>query len=384
MHLLEYVIENSNKTFKKMPFNEVDALVFAQLSYCDFSVFEDGLSFPEILAHKNLFKATELFNLIGDRDEKLLNVVLSSERYKSCIVKFHVNEIDEEHPMQFSATSFIINRDIAVVAFRGTDGTVLGWHEDMNMTYQFPIPGQARALKYINNVLEYIHSTNIYVVGHSKGANLAEYASVMARKDLQDRISGVYNFDGPGFIAAFFDLDSYKAIKDRIIKFVPEQTSVGRMMINEDKVTVVKSDEVYAMQHWTHSWLIEDNHFVYSDGTDFFSETVEMSTMSVLENMTPEERKDAVDVLFEILYSTKKKYMDQIIKNRDYLMYCFKQYFELKSKRENVKKLLSELARPAIKNYSSKGGEILIEKKDEVIDRLKQMFQFDKKDSSNE
>ena len=39
MHLVDYVLSVSTKTFAQMPFNEVDALVFAQIAYYDFSVF---------------------------------------------------------------------------------------------------------------------------------------------------------------------------------------------------------------------------------------------------------------------------------------------------------------------------------------------------------
>ena len=251
MHLSEYVLSVSSKTFSALPFNEVDALVFAQISYYDYSVFEDGISFEEIKSHKNIIKATNLKNLIGKEDEKLFNLVIGSKRYGKTIVKWHVANTDGTIPTQFSATTFI-NKHLAVVAFRGTDGTVVGWHEDMNMTYQFPIAGQVNAQKYLNKVLPNLTSYDVKVVGHSKGGNLAVYATVMALKKYQGLITGSYNFDGPGFTKAFYDLDAYINVREIVHKFIPVQSSIGRMMLDYKENKIVKSDKTYAMQHWAH------------------------------------------------------------------------------------------------------------------------------------
>ncbi|MBE5762732.1 MAG: DUF2974 domain-containing protein [Clostridiales bacterium] len=383
MHLVDYVLSVSTKTFSQLPFNEVDALVFAQISYYDYSVFEDGISFEEIRGHKNLFKATDLKNLIGKEDEKLFNVVIGSRRYEKTIVKNHKHILDQSIPTQFCATTFI-NKKKAIIAYRGTDGTVIGWNEDMNMTYQFPIEGQVLAQKYINKVLPELKSYDVKVVGHSKGGNLAIYASVMANKKYQDLISGVYNFDGPGFVEAFYALDAFSAIKDRIHKFVPVQSTVGKMMLNQGNYKVVKSDKARAMQHWAHSWLIDGTHFDYADETDFFSASAEAATDNVLVSMTKEERRDAVTEMFNILYSTECHYMDDIIKNMDGILYCLKEYIGLKERGANVKKLFLELVKPMVQSYYQKEKDIATakfsEKKDELVEKVKNFF---KKDENN-
>ena len=383
MHLVDYVLYVSTKTFSQIPFNEVDALVFAQIAYYDYSVFEDGISFEEIRGHKNLFKAVDLKNLIGDEDEKLFNVVIGSRRYEKTIVKYHKHILDKSIPTQFCATTFI-NKKKAIIAYRGTDGTVIGWNEDMNMTYQFPIEGQVLAQKYINKVLPELTSYDVKVVGHSKGGNLAVYASVMASKKYQDLISGVYNFDGPGFVEAFYALDAFSAIKDRIHKFVPVQSTVGKMMLNQGNYKVVKSDKALAMQHWAHSWLIDGTHFDYADETDFFSASAQAATDNVLVSMTKEERRDAVTEMFNILYSTECHYMDDIIKNIDGILYCLKEYIGLKERGANVKKLFMELVKPMVQSYYQKEKDIatakISEKKDALLEKVKNFF---KKDENN-
>ena len=381
MHLTEYVISVANKTFSKLPFNEVDALVFAQLSYYDYSVFEDGISFKEIKSHKNIFKATDLRNLRGENtDEKMFNLVVSSKRYEETRVKWHALTMEKKLATQFSATTFI-NKDLGIIAFRGTDGTVIGWHEDMNMTYQFPIPSQVLAQRYINDVLSKIDVKDVKVVGHSKGGNIATFAAVMAKPKYQKLISDVYNFDGPGFVEAFYDLDSYKRIKDRLHKFIPVQSSVGRMMLTLNDFKVINSDESYVMQHWAHNWRIDGTHFEYAEGTDFFSESVEESTSNVIDALSVEERRDAVNTMFDILDKTGCEYMDDITLKLDKIRFCLKEYLGLKEKNANVKRFVTELFKPMIKAYYEKGKETaqvkFVAKKDEIVDKVKNIFKKD-------
>lgn len=381
MHLLEYALYNSSKTFKSIPFNEVDALLFAQISYYDYSVFEDGISFKEIQKHPNVIKATKLENLIGDIDEKLFNIIIASKRYGDVIVKWHESEMDPQKAMQFSATTFILPNDITVVSFRGTDGTVIGWHEDMNMTYMFPIPGQSRAQAYINNVLSNSHTKKVVVVGHSKGGNLATFAGIMAKDKYLDRIKAIYNFDGPGFNDTFYDLEAFNKMKNKYYKFIPPQSSIGRMLKDVDRNKVIKSDAKYMMQHWAHTWLIEDNHFAYADGVDFFSESVGYSTDAVIQNMTKEERKEAVTLMFDILAKTNCNRMEEVFSNKEKVFFCLKEYSALKDRRSNINKFALELFKPFIKLYADRGymaaKDVIKEKKDLLVDKFKTIWRKD-------
>lgn len=375
MKLVDYAAANASRTFKSIPFNEVDALLFAQIAYYDYRVVEDGISFGEIQNHPNVLKVTGLRNLIGNVDERLFNIIIGSKRYRDVVVKWHVNDMDEKKAQQFSATTFMLPNNIVVIAFRGTDGTIVGWHEDMNMTYMFPIPSQTRAQEYINKVLPRIHSDKVVVVGHSKGGNLAVYASVMASEKHQYQIKAVYNFDGPGFNDAFYDLDAYKNIKDKLYKFIPPQSSIGRMLKDDGGYRVIKSDEKYARQHWAHNWYIEDNHFVYEESPDFFSNTVDYSTDAVILNMTKDERKEAVAIMFEILAKTDCVYMDDIWENRDKIMVLIKEYGALKERRAAVNRFVTELFKPMLKIYANRqylvAKDMVKEKTDVIVDKVK-------------
>ena len=47
---------------------------------------------------------------------------------------------------QFAAVTFL--RAESVVAFRGTDTSLVGWKEDFNMSYLESVPAQVRAAEY--------------------------------------------------------------------------------------------------------------------------------------------------------------------------------------------------------------------------------------------
>ena len=101
------------------------------------------------------------------------------KRYGKIKINYHENIFDSEKEVQFSATTFILPDGNACVSFRGTDSTITGWRENFNMLYNDTVPAQISAVKYLNNVARKIRG-NITVVGHSKGGNLAIYASVLS------------------------------------------------------------------------------------------------------------------------------------------------------------------------------------------------------------
>jgi len=95
------------------------------------------------------------------------------------------------------------------LSFLGTDGSILGWKEDFNMSFMESIPSQEEAKNYLNKVAS--ESTdNLRVGGHSKGGNLAVYASAFCNDDIKPRILEIYNNDGPGFFDSILDTNEYQ------------------------------------------------------------------------------------------------------------------------------------------------------------------------------
>ena len=131
-------------------------------------------------------------------DEKLMNLTIT-----------HVvdnNDYTGENDAGYSgfrAACFTDGDDTAVI-FRGTVGS-FQWDDNANGGYENLTYSQEQAREYLCN-LKYsdVSDTNIYVSGHSKGGNMAQYAAVYAINETGLTIEKCLSFDGQGFSSEFF------------------------------------------------------------------------------------------------------------------------------------------------------------------------------------
>ena len=205
------------------PFGEVDNLVLAMSSYTDFSGVVpdsgDGItvsdardlflkihSKEEIVAEKTYMPKTSL----------LLDDMADGARFSDMKLCFFTDKADVERDLQFSAVTFLTSDGYAYVSFRGTDESIAGWREDFDMSFLPETEGQKLAVKYLNKIADFFDCP-IRVGGHSKGGNLAVYASAFCRPDVRDRIVTVWSNDGPGFRHEISDSPEYEAILPKIV-----------------------------------------------------------------------------------------------------------------------------------------------------------------------
>ena len=114
-------------------------------------------------------------------------------------VNYHISELDTEAQMQFSATSFILNDESCYIAFRGTDGTIVGWKEDFNMAFTSSSFAE-RQHCYISTRFRILPGTSsLFVGGHSKGGNLAVYAAMNTENRTRERIAPFLIMTDPVF-----------------------------------------------------------------------------------------------------------------------------------------------------------------------------------------
>ena len=197
-------------------FCEVDALILSLLSYLSF----DGIV-PEAGAVPFLSVAREFLARYEKAEEKekgirlktvsLLSRAAKTKRFSSLSVGRYVARSEERAQMQFAAISFFCENGESYVCFRGTDDSLVGWKENLNMSFLAPVPAQAEAVSYLESVAE-DRAGRLYVCGHSKGGNLAFYAAVMCAPALQERIERAYNLDGPGFSQEFLKREEYQIV----------------------------------------------------------------------------------------------------------------------------------------------------------------------------
>ena len=109
--------------------------------------------------------------------------------------------LDAETTEQFAALAIDTGDGAVYFSFRGTDDTLAGWKEDFHMTYMPEIPAQKTAVEYITAAARQFPRKKLRLGGHSKGGNLAIWASVFCPTPIQKRILSVWSNDGPGFHA---------------------------------------------------------------------------------------------------------------------------------------------------------------------------------------
>ena len=265
MNIIEYSEKKGIYDFKDKPFCEVDSLVISQLSYLKFegiipgpSEGKDGIVLKDITNHPK-YDSIYHDERYRDINTKFFNALCNSKRFGSLILNNFIDVIDESLNIQFSAMTVEDGKGFKYLVFRGTDDSMIGWKEDLNMTFKTPVPAQKYSVEYLERIAS-LWEGNFIVGGHSKGGNLAVYSSMNCEKSVRDRIISIFSHDGPGFRAELLKDSCYDDVKDRIRKYVPKSAVVG-MFGNVEEFSVVDCKKGGVKQHNPYNWIIKDFEF---------------------------------------------------------------------------------------------------------------------------
>ena len=304
--MFDYLAWRGDLPFANVGPNPVDMLIFSTLSYIHFEGIVPDTPNQRISLREaagRFLAQSDLENKVRVKhDLELLEAAADTERFGQVGVSFYRSIFVPEEETQFAAITYYLGDGTAVLAFRGTDRTLVGWKEDFNMTFQDSIPAQRESLKYLEEFS--IHTLYpIRLTGHSKGGNLAVYASAKAEKALQQRILEICNLDGPGFSEKMMADMGYQAIVPKIHSYVPESSIVGTLFEHAEPHTIISSKQIGLMQHDPYSWEVLRNDFIHKEEMSEGSKFMDQTTKAWLVAMTPEERNDFVDVVYDILTS---------------------------------------------------------------------------------
>lgn len=323
--LYDYLTWRGDLSFAQDPLNEVDSLIFSLLSYIEFGgiVPAGHSSTPvSVRAAANSFFARNpdprrisMGVMVPKEIIRLLRVARECRRFRSVGMKGYVNRIDTEVQTQFSATTFCLDTGETVVAYRGTDDTLVGWKENFNMSFLDVVPAQAYAAAYLNEAAEHCPG-RLYVAGHSKGGNLAVYAAIHCRPEVRSRLVQVWCNDGPGFRTAWFRNPDYLEVQTRIRTLVPQSSVVGMLLEHDDNYYVVQSSQQGLNQHDGFSWQVLGPAFVPAEERSQEGRVNEKAIRGFFANLDDSQRRMFVDAMFEVLGSTNAQTLTELDSDR--------------------------------------------------------------------
>ena len=294
-------------TFDERAFNDIDAIVLATLSYYELKTPEKTESAP--LTLRETFR-----RICADTGEKpfftgfknewcdeFCEIAAKSARFGGMLVKNYTELLDHKNAVQFSAVTFEQPGHFNFIAYRGTDDTLAGWKEDFMISFT-RTQGQELALQYAK---ENIVSDNVNLIGgHSKGANLALYASAYLKFDLWDMISAVYLLDGPGFCPEVLDTAQIAKVNRRAIRITPEFCVIGKLFEPQiDNTAIIKSSGNGLLQHDPMTWGIQYGELMTTDAYDEKAEKMNGLIDRWIENIDRDERETFINELFDALAS---------------------------------------------------------------------------------
>lgn len=273
--IYDYLDYYKNCSFEEVAFNQMDAMLFACLVYLPIKSFSENKSYKDFVSYAYTFYKDDYSGVMKPSSFALLNKIKTSKRYENIIISNFKNVRNND--TQFGAMSVRFN-DNLLIAFKGSDSSLISWIENLRLNYQYPTYTQNKGIKYAkDNILD--SDKNVYLVGHSKGGNLAMCAGMEIPSGLRDKVKVIYNFDGPGFLKKEYE-KKFNLIKEKVVNIVPSGSVVGMCLYN-DNFKSVKSKDLAFGEHYPVGWGVFGEFFVKTSLSRVSKQIHEMTTTNL-------------------------------------------------------------------------------------------------------
>ena len=322
--LFAYLDWRGDLPFSQVPVTPVDALLFSALSYIDF----DGVVPHTHTAAISLADAAARLTALPDRDDRvrtkhdlpLLQKMAQCPRFAQVGLTGFDSQLIPEEETQFAALTFLPTDYVAIVTYRGTDSSVVGWKEDFAMSFERTVPAQRKALAYLQ-IAARNHPGALLLTGHSKGGNLAVFAAAMAGADIQPRIHAVYNNDGPGFTDFVLESPGYKTMLPRIHTYIPQSSIIGMLLEHKDPYTLIRSSTVSVLQHELYTWEVLGGDFIPEEDVSAGSQVINETITAWLATHSNAERSAFVEALFDLVEAGDADQTGELLRPRNIQSY---------------------------------------------------------------
>lgn len=304
-NIIDYLNWRGDLSFKQAELNEVDKIILARFSNLPFNEIE--------LQEKDTIENIALkMSKIDDKsffwsgDKEFINTIGKTKRYKELKVTDYLEIKDLLAEKQFAAVTIWLPNKVKYISYRGTDTSLVGWKEDFNMTFMKDIPSQKEALNYLNKIATK-YRNKLIVGGHSKGGNIAIYASMYCENKFKKRILEIINADGPGFNEEIIKSKEYLEILERINTYIPQSSIIGRLLEHEDNYEIIFSTQKGILQHDMYSWQVDGVNLVRIPQLTNNSKFVNKVVRNWLQNTTLKQRENFVNIIYDVLVTTEAK-----------------------------------------------------------------------------
>lgn len=316
--IIQY-LARQRASFTEKPLNDVDAAV---LAFATYFYFEKGcmgnaspgqrVQLPVALCgipRADLFGPGLLMRQDGDA---FLAALLESSRFMELEVGHYVADLSSKREKQFCAVTFFLPDGTAFLAYRGSDNSLAGWKENLNLSFMEAVPSQLSARDYLEEVAR-DHDGPLMVGGHSKGGNLAEYAALTCDEEVYKRVAKIYNLDGPGFARVPSDRFTTEEYKARLRKLVPESSIFGMVMEERpaSSYRIVESEGYLITQHSPMRWVVVDDDFMTVDKISPDAAIIAKTINAWCLTYQPEQRELFVNAVFGIFGASNAQYWNE-------------------------------------------------------------------------
>ena len=313
-NILDYLDWRGDLTLAQDPFNEVDNLILAELSFVDFGGIVpgpgEGRAVPLWKAAEAYFAKTEgrpidMGVLVPNQIPELLRRTAASPRFRDMKLNGFVDHLDTVKAEQFAALAAECGDGTVYLSFRGTDDTLAGWKEDFYLSCMREVPAQKMAVAYTEAMAHQCPRIKLRLGGHSKGGNLAVYSGMKCAPFVQKRIQKIYSLDGPGFRPEVLKECHYNAIEGKVVKLLPHSSMIGMIFERDIHYRVVESNSHGLLQHDPFSWLVEEDHFV--DVGDIYEsqKIINEALNEWILSLNEEQVRTFVETLYQVISASQ-------------------------------------------------------------------------------
>lgn len=378
-NLFDYIKWRGDLSFKASPINQVDCAILAWLSYTEFDKYvpnEHSENAPSLKTVSGEFVKDHNIDEIIKKSVSftkssmiVLKDMAETNRYEGLIINDFERVTNIDRKVQFAAMTFTTENNETIVAFRGTDDTLVGWREDFDMAFTEVIPAQKMAAEYLDKVAK-LTKGDIYVCGHSKGGNLAIYSVLMASKRIRNRVKHVYSYDGPGFYDSTDLGEAVEEVYAKTTAIVPDQSLVG-MLLNYDKdYTVVPSVGRGGInQHDITTWQLLGTSFIKLPGLKPSSLALSKTIHNWLTSLDEMDREIFVDALFDVLMASDSQTLNDI--NSDAFGYAMSTLKTMNHLPKETRKFIRSIIQELIKQGGETIGETIKNEAEKLADKKK-------------